>query len=159
MRCKRLGCVRCAFSGRNLHSRMPLDPTHVRLKLLHACDQWHSSRKFTSLTGLHCKFRPNTEGAPHHDPISTLLPPLQATTWTLPPCPWQPLRSRWEGAMPGSLSASNHELCHTPLNESKVRCSVSDRIPTRAKQFPTEFPPESSRVAEFPLEPIGALRG
>jgi hypothetical protein len=24
--------VRCAFSDRNLHSRMPLDPTHVRLK-------------------------------------------------------------------------------------------------------------------------------
>jgi hypothetical protein len=22
---------------------MPLDPTHVRLKLLQACDQWHSS--------------------------------------------------------------------------------------------------------------------
>jgi hypothetical protein len=32
-----------------LHSRLPLDPTHVRLKLLHACDQWHSSRKFTLL--------------------------------------------------------------------------------------------------------------
>jgi hypothetical protein len=28
----------------------------------HACDQWHSSRKFTPLTGLHCKLRPNTEG-------------------------------------------------------------------------------------------------
>jgi hypothetical protein len=24
--------VRCAFSGRNLNSRMPLDPTHDRLK-------------------------------------------------------------------------------------------------------------------------------
>jgi hypothetical protein len=35
--------VRCSFSDRILHSRMPLDPTHVRLKLLHACDQWHSS--------------------------------------------------------------------------------------------------------------------
>jgi hypothetical protein len=33
------GFVRCAFSDRNLHSRMPLDPTHVRLKLLPACDQ------------------------------------------------------------------------------------------------------------------------
>jgi hypothetical protein len=31
--------VQSAFSDRNLHSRMPLDPTHVRLKLLHACDQ------------------------------------------------------------------------------------------------------------------------
>jgi uncharacterized repeat protein (TIGR01451 family) len=27
-----VGSVRCAFSDRNLHSRMPLDPTHVRLK-------------------------------------------------------------------------------------------------------------------------------
>jgi hypothetical protein len=27
-----LGTARCAFFGRNLHSRMPLDPTHVRLK-------------------------------------------------------------------------------------------------------------------------------
>jgi hypothetical protein len=27
-----IAMVRCAFSGRNLHSRMPLDPTHVRLK-------------------------------------------------------------------------------------------------------------------------------
>jgi magnesium-transporting ATPase (P-type) len=26
------GTARCTFSGRNLHSRMPLDPTHVRLK-------------------------------------------------------------------------------------------------------------------------------
>jgi hypothetical protein len=41
--------VRCAFSGRNLHSRMSLDPTHVRLKLLHACDQWHSSQESTAL--------------------------------------------------------------------------------------------------------------
>jgi len=31
--------VRCAFSDRIFHSRMPLDPTHVRLKLFHACDQ------------------------------------------------------------------------------------------------------------------------
>jgi hypothetical protein len=28
----------CAFFGRKLHPRMPLDPAHVRLKLLHACD-------------------------------------------------------------------------------------------------------------------------
>jgi hypothetical protein len=46
-----IGCsqVRCAFSDRNLHSRMPLDPTHVRLKLEHACEQWHSSRESTAL--------------------------------------------------------------------------------------------------------------
>ena len=31
--------ARCAFSDRNLHPRMPLDPAHVRLKLLHACGQ------------------------------------------------------------------------------------------------------------------------
>jgi hypothetical protein len=43
---------------------VPLVPTplFLRLKLLHACDQCHSSRKFHSLTGWHCKFRPNTEG-------------------------------------------------------------------------------------------------
>jgi hypothetical protein len=28
---RRPKCARCAFFGRNLHSRMPLDPTHVRL--------------------------------------------------------------------------------------------------------------------------------
>jgi hypothetical protein len=44
------------------HSRMPLGPTPARLKLLKACDQWHSSRVFTPLTGWHRKFRPNTEG-------------------------------------------------------------------------------------------------
>jgi hypothetical protein len=49
-----------------IHARgMPLSFTPLlRLMLLHACDQWHSSRVFTPLTGLHCKFRPNTEG-PH----------------------------------------------------------------------------------------------
>jgi hypothetical protein len=31
----------------NLHSRMPLVHTPARLKLEHACDQWHSSRTFT----------------------------------------------------------------------------------------------------------------
>jgi hypothetical protein len=43
---------------------MPLVPTPARLKLFHACDQWHSSRMFTftPLTGSHCKLRPNTEG-------------------------------------------------------------------------------------------------
>jgi hypothetical protein len=41
--------VRCAFSDIILHSMMPLDPTHVRLWLLHACDQWHSSREYTAL--------------------------------------------------------------------------------------------------------------
>jgi hypothetical protein len=56
--------VRCAFTDRKLHSRMPLDPTHVRLKVLHACDQWHSSRESTALTGWHCKFRPRTVGSP-----------------------------------------------------------------------------------------------
>jgi beta-galactosidase/beta-glucuronidase len=35
--------ARCAFSDRNLRSRMPLDPTHVRLKLLRASNQWHFS--------------------------------------------------------------------------------------------------------------------
>jgi hypothetical protein len=33
-----------------------------RAKLVHACDQWHTSRVSTPLTGLPCKSRPNTEG-------------------------------------------------------------------------------------------------
>jgi hypothetical protein len=36
---------------RKLHSRMPLLLTPARLKLLHACDRWHSSRDSTSLPG------------------------------------------------------------------------------------------------------------
>jgi hypothetical protein len=41
---------------------MPLVHTPARLKLLQACDQWHSSRASSPLTGSHCKFRPNAEG-------------------------------------------------------------------------------------------------
>jgi hypothetical protein len=54
--------VRCAIFDGNLHPRMPLVPTPARLKLLQACDQWHSSRMSAPLTGSHCKLRPNTEG-------------------------------------------------------------------------------------------------
>jgi hypothetical protein len=34
-----LSTARCAFSDRNLHSRMPLIPMLARLKILHECDQ------------------------------------------------------------------------------------------------------------------------
>jgi hypothetical protein len=37
--------VGCAFLERTLHSRMPFVPTHARLKLLHACDQYHSLKR------------------------------------------------------------------------------------------------------------------
>ena len=40
--------VPCAFFNKNLHSRMPLDPTLARVKLFHACDQWHSFQEFIS---------------------------------------------------------------------------------------------------------------
>jgi hypothetical protein len=69
--------VRCAFFGRNLHSRMPLDPTHhARLKLflyfitlvvvalklcMRVTNVIHLGCSFP-LTGWHCKSRPNTEG-------------------------------------------------------------------------------------------------
>jgi hypothetical protein len=42
--------VRCSFFDRILHSRIQLVPIHVRLKLLHACDQCHSSRESIALT-------------------------------------------------------------------------------------------------------------
>jgi hypothetical protein len=35
----------------------------------HACDQWHSSRKFTFLTSSHCKLRANTEQASTAKPV------------------------------------------------------------------------------------------
>jgi hypothetical protein len=54
--------ARCAFSDKTLHSRMPLDPTHVRLTLLHACAQWHSSREVHCSYRCHHKLCPNTEG-------------------------------------------------------------------------------------------------
>ena len=44
--------ARCAFSDTNLHSRMLSDRTYVRLKLFHACDQWHSSLAATPLLPL-----------------------------------------------------------------------------------------------------------
>jgi hypothetical protein len=43
-------CCTVRVFGQKLHPRMPFDPTHVRLKLLHARDQWHSSRVSTPLT-------------------------------------------------------------------------------------------------------------
>jgi hypothetical protein len=44
------------------------------LRLLHACDQWHSSWAFTPLTGWHCKFRRNSEGvAKHYKVTQTVL--------------------------------------------------------------------------------------
>jgi hypothetical protein len=49
---------------RNVHSMTPLDPTPARLKLVHARDQWQSSRVFIPLAGWHCKLGPNTEGVP-----------------------------------------------------------------------------------------------
>ena len=59
-----------------MHSRMPLDPTHVRLKLEHACDQWHSSRESTASYRWHCKFRQNAEGITNElrEQIMELLP-------------------------------------------------------------------------------------
>jgi hypothetical protein len=41
--------ARCAFFGGNLHSMLPLVRTPARLKVLHACNQWYSSRAFTLL--------------------------------------------------------------------------------------------------------------
>jgi hypothetical protein len=52
------------FSAGGFTRGVPLrfTPLLLQLKRCHACDQLHSSRVFTPLTGSHCKFRPNTEG-------------------------------------------------------------------------------------------------
>jgi hypothetical protein len=56
----RLSGVRCAFFDGNLRLRMPVVPTPARLKVDHACDQWHSTRVFTHLTGWRRRPFPNT---------------------------------------------------------------------------------------------------
>jgi hypothetical protein len=55
------GPARCAFSDRNLHSMMPLDPTHVRLIRTYVCPIAFLS-DVPSLTSWHCKFCHTTEG-------------------------------------------------------------------------------------------------
>jgi hypothetical protein len=45
---------------------MSLDPTHVRLKLLHACDQWYSSRESTALTVAIINFVETLKAIPIH---------------------------------------------------------------------------------------------
>jgi hypothetical protein len=52
--------------ARCFHSRMPLHPTHVRWKLLQACDQWHSYRVSTALIVAVVNF------------VETLKEPIQA---------------------------------------------------------------------------------
>jgi hypothetical protein len=42
--------VRCSLFDIIIALEDALDPTRVRLKLVHACDQWHSSRESTDLT-------------------------------------------------------------------------------------------------------------
>jgi hypothetical protein len=56
-----LSRARCAFSDRNLHSRMPLDPTHVRLKRTCVCPMAFLSEVYCSYRCLHELCR-NTEG-------------------------------------------------------------------------------------------------
>jgi hypothetical protein len=65
--------ARCTVFGKHLHSGMPSGP--ARLKLLHACDQWYSSRVSTMSYRCHRKLRPNTEGATT-TLTATLTPPL-----------------------------------------------------------------------------------
>jgi hypothetical protein len=56
-----LALVRCPFLDSTSHARMPLCSTPLlRLKLLQACDQCHSSQVFTPLTGRCCKVPPST---------------------------------------------------------------------------------------------------
>jgi hypothetical protein len=56
------GTVRVFRQKSTLEDAIEFHAFALRLKLLQACDQWHSSRLSTFLTGSHCKFRPNTEG-------------------------------------------------------------------------------------------------
>jgi hypothetical protein len=70
--------ARCAFSDKQLHSRMPLDPTHVRFNSEHACDQWHSSRGSTPLTVVTINYAETLKVQRRHliGPISKQMLPL-----------------------------------------------------------------------------------
>jgi hypothetical protein len=72
------------WSGARFQRKFTLDDaigSHAcSLEANHACDQWHSSRKFTPLTGWHCKLRPNTEGSWRNAGSSLTFCLLQAGT-------------------------------------------------------------------------------
>jgi hypothetical protein len=58
-----IGSVRYLFFHKELLSKMSLRcPPLFRLKRCHACDPMACLSGVHSLTGWHCKFRPNTEG-------------------------------------------------------------------------------------------------
>jgi hypothetical protein len=54
--------ARRSFFRQNLQFEDAIGSTPARLKLLQACDQWHSSRMCTPLTGRLGKFRRNAKG-------------------------------------------------------------------------------------------------
>jgi hypothetical protein len=61
--CVRVISAMAEFMVRVLHSRMILDRTPDRLKLLHARGRWPSSRVTTTSYCCHCTLHPNTEGS------------------------------------------------------------------------------------------------
>jgi hypothetical protein len=108
--------VRCAFFDSNLHSRMPLDPTH-------------SSRVSTPLTGWHCKLCPNTEGTSPPDMTGSMplsQPSLLQTESAPPHPPAKVLRLKHTtGHQQPTLQSSARSRLWTPsfLKETQRGCS------------------------------------
>jgi hypothetical protein len=88
--------AQCSGLIRNVHSRMLLDPTPAGVKLLQACDQWHSSRVSTFLPvdtvnytatlmntcALRLRSKPSNLELWHHvDDVTTLKERSYIETW------------------------------------------------------------------------------
>jgi hypothetical protein len=84
------------FLGQKFALEDDIGPMPARLKLLHACDQWLSSR----VSGSHCKLRPNAEGG--------RMPCLAG----IPSFYRRPMNHV------ATLKANSHELCGHPLMTS-----------------------------------------
>jgi HrpA-like RNA helicase len=129
--------VWCAFFDRNLHSRMPLVPTPACLKLLHACDQWHSSRVVAHL--------------PIDNNFSSWnLKHKVGQHFLVAHLPFDAVNS--VQTLKVSRSArTNHELCHIPLNGLKAilkayRGWIRARAPIATDAWCPEFTVDSAAL-------------
>jgi hypothetical protein len=106
---------------------MPLDPTHVRLKLLHACDQWHSSRVSTPLTGWHCKLRTNTAG---NGKVTYCATPIDGGNGTIAACAATAAAADIAIVFVGTLSSEGRD---------RVSLSLDDGLKGYGARFSTEL--------------------
>jgi hypothetical protein len=134
-------CACCAVRvfDRNSHSKTPLSfMPLLRLNILHAFEQWHSSRMFTPVTCWHCKLHPNTEGEScvgnpvwnHCAAKGKCAQPSVCVHSIYIPCWISAVQGRTNIHDPrarcSSLSISQLPLA-TNIHDPRARCPFSDR--------------------------------